>query len=72
VLVSRSCKAEKLNLSFDGGDSDSKKCKRGYRGAYGEVWRNFPLGRIWSLVSGDRFYVGSFDSHINSFYKDVL
>jgi hypothetical protein len=33
----RSCDAEKLKLSSDGGDSGRKKCKWGYGGAYGGV-----------------------------------
>jgi hypothetical protein len=33
--VRRSCDAEKLKLSYDGWDSGSNKCKRGYGG----VWR---------------------------------
>jgi hypothetical protein len=31
---------KKLNLSYDGGDSGSKKCKRDRGGAYGGVWRS--------------------------------
>jgi hypothetical protein len=41
---------KKLKLSFDGGDSGSKKCKRGYDGAYGEVWRSLPLVGVWRSV----------------------
>jgi hypothetical protein len=43
--VRRSCDAEKLNLSSDDGDSGSKKCKRGYGGAYGGVWREYGVRR---------------------------
>jgi hypothetical protein len=41
-----------MKFNFDGGDSGSKKCKRGYGGAYGGVWR--------SLNTGGRFCVGVF------------
>jgi hypothetical protein len=37
VRVRRTCEAK---FSSDGGDSGSKKCKRGYGGAYGTVWRS--------------------------------
>jgi hypothetical protein len=33
----------KLKLSSDGGDSGSKKYKRGCGGAYGEIWRSLRL-----------------------------
>jgi hypothetical protein len=36
-----------LKLSSDGGDSDSKKCKRGYVGAYGGVWQCPRLAGVW-------------------------
>jgi hypothetical protein len=29
-----------MKLSSDGGDSGSKKCKQGYDGTYGAVWRS--------------------------------
>jgi hypothetical protein len=48
----------KLKLSFDGGESGSKKCKRGYGGAYGGVWR--------SLESGGRFCVRAFGKNLTS------
>jgi hypothetical protein len=38
---------KKLKLNSDGGDSSSKKCKRGYGGAYGWIWReSFVLVRL--------------------------
>jgi hypothetical protein len=33
-------------LSYGGGESRSKKCKRGYGGAYGEVWRRMNLAGV--------------------------
>jgi hypothetical protein len=49
---------KKLKLSPDGGDPGSKKCKRGYGGACGGVWR--------SLESGGRFCVGAFGRNLAS------
>jgi hypothetical protein len=43
---------KKMKLSFDGGDSGSKKCKRGYGGAYGGVWRSLRLVGVWSQAVG--------------------
>jgi hypothetical protein len=43
---------KKLKLSPDGGDSGSKKCKRGYGGVYGGVWRSLRLARVWSQAVG--------------------
>jgi hypothetical protein len=53
-----------LKLSSDGGDSGRKKCKRGYDGAYGGVWR--------SLESGDRLYVGAFGRKTASFAVEMF
>jgi hypothetical protein len=39
---------KKLKLNCDGGDSGSKKCERGYVGAYGGVWRSLLLVGFWS------------------------
>jgi hypothetical protein len=39
-----------LKLSFNGGYSSSKKCKRG--GAYGGVWRSLLLPGVWSQAVG--------------------
>jgi hypothetical protein len=50
--VRRSCDAKKIKLSSDGGDSDSKKCKRGYGGAYGWVWRSLRLAGVCSQAVG--------------------
>jgi hypothetical protein len=39
---------KKMKLSSDGGDCGSKKCKLGYGGAYGGVWRS--LAGVWRAV----------------------
>jgi hypothetical protein len=39
---------KKFKLSSDSGDYGSKKCKRGYGGAYGGVWRSLHLVVVWS------------------------
>jgi hypothetical protein len=57
---------KKLKLSSNGGDCGSKKCERGYGGAYGEVWRSLRLVGIWSLESGGRFCVGAFGRNLAS------
>jgi hypothetical protein len=54
---------KKLKLFSDGG---SKKCKRGYGGDYGGVWRSLRLAGIGSLVSGGLFYVGAFGRNLAS------
>jgi hypothetical protein len=43
---------KKLKLSFVSGNSGSKKCKRGYGGAYGGVWRSLRLAAVWSQAVG--------------------
>jgi hypothetical protein len=43
---------KKLKLSFNGGDSGSKKCKRGCSGAYGGVWRSLRFAGVWSQAVG--------------------
>jgi hypothetical protein len=43
---------KKLKLSCDSGDSGSKKCKRGYGGAYGGVWQSLRLAGVWSQAVG--------------------
>jgi hypothetical protein len=50
--VRRSYHAEKLKLGSDGGDSGSKKCRRGYGGAYGEVLRSLRLAGARSQAVG--------------------
>jgi hypothetical protein len=45
-------KRQKLKLSSDGGDSGSKKYKRGYGGAYGGDYRNLCLVGVWSQAVG--------------------
>jgi hypothetical protein len=57
---------EKLKLISDGGDSGSKKCKRGYGGAYGGVWRSLRFTGVWILESGTRFCVGAFGRNLVS------
>jgi hypothetical protein len=55
---------KKLKLSSNGGNSGSKKCKRGYGGAYGGVWR--------SLESGCLFCVGAFARNPASVASNML
>jgi hypothetical protein len=43
---------KQLKLSSDGEDSGSKKCKRGYGGAYGGAWRSLSLAGVWSQGIG--------------------
>jgi hypothetical protein len=43
---------KKLKLSSDGGDSGSKKYKRGYGGADDGVWQNLRLAGVWSQAVG--------------------
>jgi hypothetical protein len=51
-LVQSLCDADKIEISSEGGKFGSKKCKRGYGGAYGGVWRSLRLAGIWSQESG--------------------
>jgi hypothetical protein len=39
---------KKIGIKFDGGDSGSKKCKRGYGG----IWWSLHLAGIWSQAVG--------------------
>jgi hypothetical protein len=39
-------------LSSDSGDSGKRRCKRGYGGAYGGVWRSLRLAGVWSQAVG--------------------
>jgi hypothetical protein len=43
---------KKFKVSSEGGDSGSKKCKRGYGGAHGGVWRSVRLAIVWSQAVG--------------------
>jgi hypothetical protein len=43
---------KKIKLSSDGGDSVSKKLKRGCVGACGGVWRSLRLAFVWSQAVG--------------------
>jgi hypothetical protein len=43
---------KKLHLRSDGGESGSKKFKRGNGDAYGGVWRSLRLAGIWSQAVG--------------------
>jgi hypothetical protein len=45
---------KKLKFCSDGGDSGSKKCKRGYDGAYGGVWWSQAVGFVLMCLSGMR------------------
>jgi hypothetical protein len=67
---------KKLRLSSDGGDSGSKKCKRGYFGAYGGVWRksgvrrSFYVGAVWQESGFSRHEdVFTFNLLFKKFYK---
>jgi hypothetical protein len=46
----RSCDAE--NFEINGGESGSKKYKRGYGGAYDGVWWSLRLVGVWSQAVG--------------------
>jgi hypothetical protein len=80
--VRRSCDAEGLKLSSDGGDSHRKKCKQDHGGAYGGFWRNLCLEEVWSLESGGRFCVDACSSNVASvavkmfsyliYFKEIL
>jgi hypothetical protein len=52
LVCAKRGKKNNLKLSSDGGDSGSKKCKRSYGSAYGEVWRSLRLTRVWSQAIG--------------------
>jgi hypothetical protein len=43
---------KKLKLSSDGGDSGSKKCKRGFGGVCVWVWWSLRLEGVWSQAVG--------------------
>jgi hypothetical protein len=57
---------KKLKLSSEGGDSDSKKCKRGCGCAYGGVWRSLGLARDSSQAGGFFFFGGAFGRNLTS------
>jgi hypothetical protein len=57
---------KKSKLGSDDGDSGSKKCERGYGGAYSELWRSLRLARVCGLESGGRFCVGAFGRNLAS------
>jgi hypothetical protein len=59
---------KKLKLSFDDGDSGSKKCKRGCGGAYDGIWRSLRLAGVWSPGFSRREDVFTF----NLVYKGIL
>jgi hypothetical protein len=54
---------KQLKLSSDGGDSDSKKYKRGYGDAYDGVWRSLRLAGVWSQAVG---FVDAFGRNLAS------
>jgi hypothetical protein len=39
---------KKLKLMSAGNGSGSKKCKGGYGGTYGVVWRSLRMAKVWS------------------------
>jgi hypothetical protein len=45
---------KKMKLSYDGGDSGGKKCKRFYDGAYGAVWRTMESGSLFCVGASGR------------------
>jgi hypothetical protein len=64
--VRRSCDEEKIEIKFRGGNSDSKKRKRGYGGANGGVWWSLRLAGNRNLESGSRFCVCAFGRNLAS------
>lgn len=56
--------AEKLTLSSDGNDCDSKKCKLNYCGAYGRGVAQSAFGGC--VKCGGRFCVGAFSRNLAS------
>jgi hypothetical protein len=44
----------------------STKCKRGYGGVCGGVWRSLRMARVWSLESGGRFCVGEIGGNLET------
>jgi hypothetical protein len=54
---------KQLHSRSDRGDSGSRKCKRGYDGAYGDVWRGLGFG----FNRCEDVY--TFDLVIEQFYK---
>jgi hypothetical protein len=66
---------KKLKLSSDGGYRGSKKCKRGYGGACGGVWRSMRLAGVWSQAVGFVLCVwqdSGFSRHENFFTFHLL
>jgi hypothetical protein len=57
---------KKLKLNSDSGDSGSKKCKRGYGGAYGGGLTVSVFGGSVESSSGGRFCVGAFGRNLAS------
>jgi hypothetical protein len=49
---------KKFEVGINGGNSGSKKCRRGYIGAYGEVWH--------SVESGSQLCVDAFCRNLAS------
>jgi hypothetical protein len=60
---------KKLKLSSDGGDSGSKKRKRGYGGAYGGVWRTLRLVGVWNQASAALKNSSHLIYSLKKFYK---
>jgi hypothetical protein len=64
--VSRLCDLEKLKSRPEGGDSGSKKCKRGYGDAYVMVWLKSVFGGSLASVTVKMF------AHLINFLKKFL
>jgi hypothetical protein len=71
---------KKFRLSSDGGDFGSKKCKRGFGGSYGEVWRSLRLTGVWSQavgfvlvrLAGTKCYSRSPSKSVSNHHSSVL
>jgi hypothetical protein len=71
------CHVERTENKFKGADFRSRKCKKGYTGAYGGIWRSLRLARVWSQavgfalvhLAGIWFQAPLSCIHINSFNK---
>jgi hypothetical protein len=67
-----------FKLNCVGGDSGSRKCKRGYGNACGELWQSPHFAGAWSVESGGRFFAGAvwqeseFSHRENIFVFNVL
>jgi hypothetical protein len=68
---------KKFKLIFNGSESCGKKCKQGFDGEYGGVWRRLRLAGVWNQVVGF-FFFGAFgrnvegNSHSRQLRRDTL